>query len=325
MASYGLGPLPGTSIQEAADVIQGETGDQLHLPQLPARGLGSDAIGRTAGLLEAVNVDRGPRSWQMTNRPQLLTRRTWDRLERDLDAIAEVWGEYVPRIKVQIVGPWTMAAAVELSNGHRVITDRGARNDLYEALLLARDTHVAEIKRRFHCDDVIVQLDEPLVGDVLAGKLSGTTDFDTIRAVPGEVVHGALERFDADILNLTSLEPDWEVARAAETVVVEYSRLADENLPRFATNLDGLGEHLQADKRVCLAINLGQHPDWEARDWAIELARHCDRLSMPRDILTKQVDVTFWPVKGNNAADVATDYGLVRDVAQMLVEDAGDL
>lgn len=37
MGAYGLGELPGTSIAEAADIIQGETGDLLHLHScLPA-------------------------------------------------------------------------------------------------------------------------------------------------------------------------------------------------------------------------------------------------------------------------------------------------
>lgn len=90
--AYGLGPFPGTSLSEAADVIFSETGDHPHLPQLPTRGLGSDAVGRTAALLgELLTVDRGPRSWIMTPRPQLLTRASWDRIERDLDELEGMW------------------------------------------------------------------------------------------------------------------------------------------------------------------------------------------------------------------------------------------
>ena len=66
MGAYGLGELPGKSAAEAADIIQGETGDLLHIPQLPARGLGADLIGRTVGLLDMINVDRGARSWVMS-------------------------------------------------------------------------------------------------------------------------------------------------------------------------------------------------------------------------------------------------------------------
>ena len=86
MTGFALGPMPGTSIVEAADIIMGET-ELPAIPQLSQRGLGSDSVGRTASMLEAISIDRGPRAWRMTARPQLLTRRAWDRLERDLDQV----------------------------------------------------------------------------------------------------------------------------------------------------------------------------------------------------------------------------------------------
>lgn len=111
MGAYGLGELPGTSVSEAADVIQGETGDFLHLPQLPARGLGADLVGRTVGLLDAINVDRGARSWVMSTRPSRLSHLTGDFLEIDIDSCEEVWGGEIDTLKVQFVGPWTLGAA----------------------------------------------------------------------------------------------------------------------------------------------------------------------------------------------------------------------
>ena len=301
--------MPGISMAQAADIVMGETGHLPHLPQLPERGLGSDAIGRTAGLIKAVNVDRGPRSWQMTARPQLLTRRTWDRMERDLDEIAEVWGENVPLVKVQLVGPWSLAAAVELSNGHRVITDRGARNDLYEALLDAADSHRIEIKRRFNADTVL-QLDEPLAADILGGRLEGTTDFDDIPAVAAEVMHGALERFEADYLNLTGQDPDWEVARSAQTVIVDWDGV---QTPR---HVDGLGHHLDAGRRVGLAIKPAP-----PRDTAIAIAQYADLLGLNRDYLVTSMDVIPRPL----SATPAKDYAFAAETAGMLERDAGDL
>src|SRR5699024_12571187 len=60
MTAFGLGPVPGTDIALAADIIAGEYGDNFHLPKLPTRGLGSDAFVRTAGLMDTVTFDRGP-------------------------------------------------------------------------------------------------------------------------------------------------------------------------------------------------------------------------------------------------------------------------
>lgn len=307
MTGFGLGPMPGTSMSEAADIVMGETGALPHLPQLPDRGLGSDAIGRTAGLLETLTVDRGPRSWQMAARPQRETRRVWDRMERDLDAIVEVWGEHVPRVKIQAVGPWTLAAAVELSNGHRVITDRGAREDLHAALLEGIQAHSAEVARRFNAE-VALQLDESQLADALAGRIPGTTDFDPIRAVPEEVAIARLEELGADYLRAGNL---WPLASAG-TLLVDFAGL---DTP---ANLDGLGEHLEASRRVGLALDPRTFTD--ARAAAIAVAQHVDRLGHSRELLVTHVDINPWPVR-----DAARDYRFAAEVAGMLERDAGDL
>ena len=302
MTGFALGPMPGTSMAEAADIIMGET-ELPAIPQLPERGLGSDPVGRTASMLEAISIDRGPRSWRMTARPQLLTRRTWDRLERDLDEVQEVWGETVPQVKVQALGPWSLAASIELSDGHRVLTDRGAFNELAESLLHGAHAHAADVARRFH-GEVVVQLDEPLLADVVVGRIPGTTDFDTIPAVPDEVALDLLQSFDADYLHAPPL---WSVAPAATTFLTDFRGL---ETPR---HLDGLGEHLSAGHRIGLGIEGS-----DARAEAIELARHLDRIGMPRELLVDYVDV--YPVKAS-----ARSLRSAADTADILTRDAGDL
>lgn len=233
MTGFALGPMPGTSMAEAADIIMGET-ELPAIPQLPERGLGSDSVGRTASMLEAITIDRGPRSWRMTARPQLLTRRAWDRLERDLDEVQQVWGETVPRIKIQALGPWSLAASIELADGHRVLTDSGAFAELSDALLHGIRAHATDVARRFH-GEVVVQLDEPLLADVIAGRIPGTTDFDSIPAVPDEVALETLLRFEADYLYCPPL---WSVAGAATAFLVD-ARYRD----RLSTpeHFDGMG------------------------------------------------------------------------------------
>ncbi|MGV0352285.1 methionine synthase [Corynebacterium confusum] len=306
--------MPGTSMPEAADIVLGETGDLPHLAQLPDRGLGSDAIGRTAGLVEFVAVDRGPRAWQMTDRPQLLTRRAWDRMERDLDEIQDVWGEGVPQVKIQAVGPWSLTAAIELTNGHRVITDSGARRDLFLGLQEGISRHAADVARRFGAQ-VVLQLDEPYLDQILAGTLPGVTDFEDIAAVPAEVAADTLARFQARYLHLD--QPQWELARSAQTVLLDLPRLDN---PK---DLDGLGQHLDSGARVGLGITAGDavagQPD-AARGVAIAIARLLDRLGLPRRLLTHAVDV--YPARPN---EPARDYRLAHRVAAMLERDAGDL
>ncbi|WP_293771982.1 methionine synthase [uncultured Corynebacterium sp.] len=302
MTGFALGPMPGTSMSEAADIIMGET-ELPAIPQLPERGLGSDAVGRTASMLEAISIDRGPRSWRMTARPQLLTRRTRDRLERDLDEVQEVWGETVPLIKVQAMGPWSLAASIELADGHRVLTDRGALEDLTGALLEGLNQHRTMVAARFH-GEAVVQLDEPLLADVIAGRIPGTTDFDTIPAVPDEVALEQLLVFEADYLHAPPL---WSVAPAATTFLTDFRGL---ETPR---HLDGLGEHLNAGHRIGLGI-----AGSDARAEAIALARHLDRIGMPRELLVDRFDV--YPVKAS-----ARSLRSATETAGILTRDAGDL
>lgn len=201
MTAFGLGPLPGTDLVQAADVVLSET-PTPHLPQLPARGVGSDLIGRTAALMP-LNLDIGPRSWRVTRRPQLATMRARDQFERDLDLLEELWAGRLAAdsaIKVQLAGPWTLAALIEMANGHRVITDRGATRDIADALAHAVGEHRGDVEKRFG-SRTLLQLDEPYLGAVLAGTVKGATDYEEIPAVPEERVLDVLEAFGEHLLN----------------------------------------------------------------------------------------------------------------------------
>src|ERR1700712_3767395 len=50
-AATAIGSMPGTDPAGAAAVVFGELPDFPHLPELPARGVGADMLGRTAALL----------------------------------------------------------------------------------------------------------------------------------------------------------------------------------------------------------------------------------------------------------------------------------
>lgn len=173
---FGLGPMPGTDLVKAADVVLSEL-PLPHIPQLPARGIGFDAVGRTAALLD-IPVDRGPRGWRVAARKRGLQ----DNMARDLDVLEELWAGKVERVKVQLVGPWTLAAAIEMPNGHRMITDQGAVRDLRDALEGAVGEYRGDVGKRIA--PTILQLDEPLLGDVVKGSLAGAAEYERIAAVP---------------------------------------------------------------------------------------------------------------------------------------------
>ena len=134
MTAYGLGPLPGTSLPDAADVVHSETGDLPHVPDLPARGLGADGVGRTAALLEAVSVDRGPRSWIMTDRPRQarwLTAEEREWLEGTLEEERRVTAAATPATLKQALallratGPFDVGQAAVISD-NRVLAIEAA-------------------------------------------------------------------------------------------------------------------------------------------------------------------------------------------------------
>lgn len=319
---YGLGELPGASIIAAADIVAGETGDLRQLPILPARGV--DVVGLTTGILPGINVDGGPRSWVLSARPQLRTRRMWDRVEADLDQCEQAWGTRIDAVKIQVAGPWTLSASIELSNGHRALTDAGALRDLTESLIAGIQEYSADVRARFDTE-VYVQLDEPLLAQVRDGSLPGTSQFDEIPSINdadlGERLAGVIERAEVRYLNQTGYPPLWKVAQVAgvETCQVTLDTV------RGSEQYDGMGHALAAGMRVGLGMTRAGD-DRDPRHLAVDVARMWDELGLDRMLLTHAVDVH---PRGGLAdctlLDAAAALRTARTVADMLDKDAGDL
>lgn len=191
----GVGSLPGTQAREAANTVSGELPHFVHVPELPARGPGSDAIGRTAAILDAVGgfaLETTPDGWRLTAGTSSATRRAVSWLNEDLDAIEEFTQGYAGPIKDQIVGPWTFAAAVELASGERMLRDPGACRDLADALAEAARIHVREVQRRVPAATCVLQWDEPGLPSVLSGSIGTASGLSRYAAVEGPVAEGAL-------------------------------------------------------------------------------------------------------------------------------------
>ena len=319
---YGLGELPGASIIAAADIVAGETGDLRQLPILPARGV--DVVGLTTGILPGINVDAGPRSWVLSTRPQLRTRRIWDRVEADLDQCEQAWGTRIDAVKIQVAGPWTLSASIELSNGHRALTDTGALRDLTESLIAGIQEYSADVRTRFDTE-VYVQLDEPLLAQVRDGSLPGTSQFDEIPSINdvdlGERLAGVIERAEVRYLNQTGYPPLWKVAQVAgvETCQVTLDTV------RGSEQYDGMGHALAAGMRVGLGMTRAGD-DHDPRHLAVDVARMWDELGLDRTLFTHAVDVhPCGGVANCTLLDAAAALRTARTVADMLDKDAGDL
>jgi methionine synthase II (cobalamin-independent) len=176
-----IGAMPGTDPAEAARLVLGELPQLPALPELPARGVGADIIGRTAAVLVDLPIEVVPSGYRVAAHPGMDHRRAVDLLRRDLDAFGEVVDS--PLVKIQVAGPWTLTAGIELMRGHRVLTDAGALREFAESLAEGLARHVAEVAARTGAG-VIVQLDEPTLPMVLAGALRTPSGYGTVAAVP---------------------------------------------------------------------------------------------------------------------------------------------
>ena len=194
-----LGSWPGTDPAEATRIIRGELGDP-HLPflvELPARGPGADALGRTAALLVDLAVDVQPHGWRLVPRPGKDHRRAVSLLGQDINALADVAGlEERPgkALKVSLRGPLSLAAGLYLHSGERALSDAGARRELLQSLAAGAADFIARVREAVPGADIIVQLDEPDIADVLGGTIPTASGYRTLRAVPASEVSSAWQQ-----------------------------------------------------------------------------------------------------------------------------------
>lgn len=191
VTATGLGPWPGEDPVEAARIVRGELGSP-HLPflaELPDRGVGSDAVGRTASLLVEMAVDVQPYGWRLVDRPGKDFRRAASALSTDINVLADVAGtEDAPaaEIKVQLLGPLSLAASLHLHNGERALIDYGARRDVAASLAAGVAGYLSRVSAAVPEARLVVQLDEPDIAAVLAGSIPTSSGYRTLRAVGGQ-------------------------------------------------------------------------------------------------------------------------------------------
>jgi hypothetical protein len=205
-SATGVGSMPGTDPLEIMRVVFDELPDLPHLAELPDRGVGADMIGRTAGLLIDLAVDVTTRGWRLADRPGRDVRRAQSLLSRDLDALEEVADGYQGPLKLQVCGPWTMAASLELARSQEpVLADPGAVRDLTASLAEGVAAHVAGVRARVPGARLLLQLDEPSLPTALGGGVPSASGLNRVRPV---------EEVDAE----SGLRTVLDAARAATVV-----------------------------------------------------------------------------------------------------------
>ena len=198
-AATGIGSMPGedaSDYDEAVRVVIDTLPDLPHLPELPGRGPAADMTGRSLAVLADLGADLQPAGWRLTGgrgSAGVDHRRARSLLAQDLDVVEEQTQGYSGTFKIQVTGPWTLAATVEKPRGDRVLSDRGARRELAEALAEGLREHVADVRRRLPEADLVVQVDEPALPAVLGGRVPTASGFHRHRSVDAPGASPALE------------------------------------------------------------------------------------------------------------------------------------
>lgn len=325
----GIGSWPGTVARRAAEVVVGElAGAMAHLTELPGRGVGADLIGRAGALLVDVAVDTVPRGYRVVARPGAVTRRAISLLDEDMDALEEAWetaglrgGDRV--VKVQAPGPVTLAAGLELSNGHRAITDPGALRDLAASLAEGVARHRATLARRLDTP-VVVQFDEPTLPTALGGGLTGVTALSPVRpldeTVAADLLNTCVQAVGGDAL-LHSCAPDlpWNLLQRSQfsAVSVDVGTLK-------AADLDAIAALVDSGRGILLGVVPAAAPERRpsAEEVAVALVGVVDRLGFGRAALRDRVGVT--PACG--LADATSEWArtaieLARRAAEAFADD----
>ena len=177
------GSLPGTDFRGALTAMAEALPEVLPLPELPARGVGSDMIGRALGLVSGLGFDLQPAGWRLVPNPGADHRRAVAQWRRDLDDAEELLQGFDGVLKIGVAGPWTLASSVERPMGDRLLADHGARRELAQALLEGVAGLRAEVSRRVPGATLWVQIDEPSLLAVAEGRVPTASGFSRHRRV----------------------------------------------------------------------------------------------------------------------------------------------
>ncbi|WP_293783794.1 methionine synthase [uncultured Aeromicrobium sp.] len=183
MRATGVGSMPGEDYLETLKVVTGELSDLVFVPELPSRGAHAAMTGRTLAIVSELAVDLQPAGWRLASGDGIDHRRATSLLAQDLDLLEEHLQDYEGAVKQQLTGPLTLAAAVALPRGERVLADHGARRDLAEALAEGVQDHLADLRRRFPGREILLQIDEPGIHAVLSGTVPTSSGFGRYRVV----------------------------------------------------------------------------------------------------------------------------------------------
>jgi methionine synthase II (cobalamin-independent) len=353
-SATGIGSMPGTDPAEAMRVVAGELPDFPYLPELPDRGPGADIVGRTAGLLIDIPAEVIPRGWRLAERPGRDMARARSMLASDLDVMAEVLDGFTGPLKVQLCGPWTLAATLELPHTMNVaVADPGAVADLTASLAEGVALYLAEVLKRVPGVRLVVQVDEPALPAVAEGGVPTASGLSRLAAVEADTLRDGLAQILSAIRGYTVVHccataVPFGIIRAAGAGAVSFDlsqlrRGEEDGVAEAAEAGMGLltGAVPALPEKATTGTDGGEPPprtsasggggpgggSAEARETAERVIRLYRRLGLPLATCAEQAVITpGCGMAGASAAQARATLARCREAAGMLaelIEDTG--
>lgn len=328
----GIGSVPGDRAAEAVRWVADALPELPHLPELPARGPWAAITGRAAALLVDLPLELELDRWRIAQAPGRDVRTSRALLEEDLDALEEVLSEFVGPVKVQVCGPLTLAATVELRGGDVLASDPSALRDVADSLGEGVQAHLADLARRLPGAQLVLQVDEPASTAVTAGDIPRPSGWGTHRPVPSEEASAALSRVLTSarrvrrgagvptVVHCCAGDLDWSVLGSCGAGALS---LDVESLD-LAAHASQLGEWVDDGKAVWAGVELGERAPDDRSTAGGRLRQMQGVLGLSPESFAAAVGVT--PRCGQPRGSVpvvAAAYAAARDLARGL-RDAAD-
>ena len=299
----------------------GEVPDLPYLPELPGRGAPAGMAGRAIAMVADLGFDLQPAGWRLTDRPGIDHRRARSLLAQDLDALEEQAQGVRGTFKIQVAGPWTLAATVEKPRGDKVLSDHGARRELSQALAEGVAVHLADVRRRVAAERVVVQVDEPALPAVLAGQIPTASGFGRHRVVHPPEASAALEWVlaaagDDPWVHSCAAGVPWQLLRGAGA-----RGLSADLAVLTADDMDALAEALEAGETLALGVVPSLEPATapDATSLTESVLRWLDMLGLDPEAVTERLVITpSCGLAGASPAWARRATGLCREVAANL-------